>query len=289
MTILHRKSGESVLRSPQKRFSPIVLASPHSGYFYPSDFLKMVRLPISELRRSEDCFVDELFADGPDIGVPLLSALFPRCLVDVNRSPNELDPKLLKGTLPFYADVESSRVRAGIGVIPRLAASGAEIYSSKLPVFVARERLLRFYFVYHRMLRDILASTRNAFGSVILLDCHSMPSTKRPGSLAIGPDIVLGNQYGKSCSHGLIEEVERIFCASGYTVERNTPYAGGFVTNFYGKPECGYEVLQIEINRALYMNEQTFCRNRMFSKVKKDMTTLIKKVSERFLVDVAAE
>ena len=289
LSFLQRSASEIVLRTPRNQTSPVVLASPHSGRSYSSEFLRLVRVPLEELRRSEDCFVDELFVDLVADGSPFLQALFPRCLLDVNRSPLELDQRLFEDVLPYYVDGNSIRVRAGLGVIPRLASNGAEIYSRCLKIDVARQRLLTYYFPYHKILRAMLDNTREQFGQVMLLDCHSMPSLTGAVRLEQGPDIVLGNQYGRSCSSGVIDLAEDILRCSGYVVERNVPYAGAFVTRYYGRPESGYEVLQLEINRALYMNERKFSRGPSFSKVRADMKTLVTELSQAITLDQAAE
>mgnify|MGYP001168020103 FL=1 len=289
LPFLQQSASEIVLHTPRDQTSPVVLASPHSGRSYSSEFLRLARVPLAELRRSEDCFVDELFVDSVADGSPFLQALFPRCLLDVNRSPTELDQRLFEGLLPHYIDGNSIRVRAGLGVIPRLASNGAEIYSRRLKIDVARQRLLTYYFPYHKILRAMLDNTREQFGHVMLLDCHSMPSLTGAVRLEQGPDIVLGNQYGRSSSSGVIDLVEDILRCSGYVVERNVPYAGAFVTRYYGRPESGYEVLQLEINRALYMNEQKFFRGPNFSKVRADMKTLVTKLSQAITLDQAAE
>jgi len=278
-----------LLHAPDFQVSPLVIASPHSGRFYSSEFLSMVRLHKTALRRSEDCYVDELFSDARGLGAPLLCALFPRSFVDVNRSPTEIDWKIFGGALPNYVDMQSERVRSGLGVIPRLAASGAEIYPRSMPISAARQRLLTYYFPYHRMLRQLIRETRKRFGHVILLDCHSMPSRLYVGKSEPAFDIVLGDQHGRSCSSHITEQVETIFVGQGYRVARNTPYAGGFVTKHYGHPERGVDVLQVELSRALYMDEQTLRRGPGMRRVRAHMASLIKSLVNTLGVSHAAE
>lgn len=277
------------LRTPDFQTSPLVIASPHSGRVYSSEFLSMTRLDMTALRRSEDCYVEELFSDARGFGAPLLCALFPRSFVDVNRSPAEIDRKICSGVLPSYIDTRSERVRSGLGVIPRLASSGAEIYSQSLPISAVRQRLLTHYFPYHRMLRQVIRETREQFGHVTLLDCHSMPSQLYAGPSDPIFDIVLGDQYGRSCSSHVIDKVEAVFVGQGYRVVRNTPYAGGFVTKHYGSPERGVDVLQLEVSRALYMDEQTLRRGPGMLRVRAHMASLIESLVKTQSFSRAAE
>ena len=229
LPFLQRSASEIVLQTPRNQTSPVVLASPHSGRSYSSEFLRLVRVPLEELRRSEDCFVDELFADSVADGSPFLQALFPRCFLDVNRSPTELDQRLFEGLLPQYRDGNSIRVRAGLGVIPRLASNGVELYPRRLKIDVARQRLLAYYFPYHKMLRAMLDNTSEKFGRVILLDCHSMPSVGGPHDPDAGlrrADIVLGDCFASTCSEAVISIVEKSLTSMGYQVVRNKPFAG---------------------------------------------------------------
>lgn len=250
---------------PASQTLPLVVASPHSGRHYPAWFIARSRLGKAALRRSEDAFVDRLAGAAPALGAPLLTALWPRTFVDLNREPLELDPAMYATPLPGYANSRSPRVRSGLGTIPRLAASGAEIYDAPMPYGTARRRLRGLYFPYHRALRSLMRETRAAFGQALLLDCHSMPSQSAAGhnraalgGFVRGADIVLGDCHGTSCSAAVTETAEVILREAGLRVTRNTPYAGGFTTKYYGRPGDGYEALQLEINRALYMDEKRF-------------------------------
>ncbi len=227
-----------------------VFASPHSGQDYPGDFLARSVLPLRLLRRSEDAYVDALYADAPLHGAPLVRARFPRAFVDPNRAATELDPAMFTGGPPPGAWAPSSRASAGLGVIPRLAADGRAIYAGKLDYAEARARLKAYYAPYHAALSHEIERAREAFGSAIVIDCHSMPSAS-----ARGADVVLGDRFGASCARGLVAAAEAAFREAGFAVARNRPYAGGFTTEHYGRPEAGVHVLQVEINRGLYMNE----------------------------------
>jgi len=256
--------------APARQTLPLVLASPHSGSFYPAEFVASSRLDAHTLRRSEDAFVHELCAGGPALGAPLLHALFPRAYLDPNREAYELDPMMFDGPLPRHANIRSPRVIAGLGTIARMVASGADIYRGKLTVAEAEHRIDTCYRPYHQALRGLIDATRNRFGFCILLDCHSMPSGSSGQGVSEpsgGSDFVLGDCHGVSCAPVVVHTARRILTDQGYRVARNTPYAGGFTTRHYGRPAEQVHTLQIEINRRLYMDEATFDRLPAFTNV----------------------
>ncbi len=264
--------------APSHQRLPIVFASPHSGQNYPSRFIEVSRLSPLELRRSEDSFVDEIFAAAPEAGAPLLRALFPRAYVDPNREPFELDPEMFDDSLPDYANTRSPRVVAGLGTIARVVASGAEIYGRKLTFSEAMERIRGYYWPYHTALRDLVARTRQTFGFCLLIDCHSMPSKGVPGNGSVNLeriDVVLGDVFGRACSTGVSDCVEDSLTRRGYRVARNDPYSGGFVTRHYGRPGEGIHCLQIELNRRLYMDEARIRRASNFDQVCEDIAAMI--------------
>ncbi|BAE50981.1 N-formylglutamate amidohydrolase [Paramagnetospirillum magneticum AMB-1] len=266
----------AVLRvaEPPRQSVPLVFASPHSGRDYPADFVAASRLDPRMLRRSEDSFVDELYSGVVELGAPLIAALFPRAYCDPNREPYELDPAMFSGDLPEHANTRSPRVLAGLGTIARVVASGAEIYAGRLPVSEVEHRISRCYRPYHRRLKDLVDATRKAFGWSLLVDCHSMPSVGGPMDRDSGlsrVDVVLGDCFSAACSPLFTQVAEDAFTHLGYRVVRNAPYAGGFTTRHYGQPRQGSHALQIEINRALYMDEGQHCHGRDFAKVQADL------------------
>lgn len=234
---------------------PLLLSSPHSGDCYPADFLATSRLDATRIRRSEDAFVDRLFAAAPSVGAALLKANFPRAFLDVNREPYELDPRMFIGRLPAHANVRSLRVHGGLGTIARIVAENEEIYRQPMTVEAALDRISAFYFPFHNTLRGRLDALRARFGWAVLLDCHSMPSGLRAGDGARRVDVVVGDRYGSSADGLLIQAALDLFADLGFAVQRNKPYAGGYITERYGRPNDGLHVLQIEINRGLYMDE----------------------------------
>lgn len=265
------------LLAPAAQTLPLVFASPHSGSDYPAEFLALSRLDPLTLRRSEDSYVDEIFGDMPDLGAPLLRARFPRAYLDPNREPFELDPAMFEDELPAFVNTRSPRVRVGLGTIAKVVATGEDIYAKKLRVAEAMARIDRLYRPYHRALRQLVTATRDRFGTYLLVDCHSMPSGVLPPerlSRRSRTDIVLGDCHGTACHPVIIETAHRSLSAKGYAVARNTPYAGGFTTAHYGKPATGGHCLQIEICRALYMDERSFDRKPFLSQLVEDMRDL---------------
>ncbi|MBX6323312.1 MAG: N-formylglutamate amidohydrolase [Rhodospirillaceae bacterium] len=263
---------------PDPQTMPVVFASPHSGSAYPRELLEGSRLDRMALRRSEDSFVDELFADAPRHGAPLIAALFPRAFIDPNREPYELDPAMFAHDLPAYVNISSPRVAAGLGTVPRVVSSGEEIYGRKLSFAEVEERLDRFYRPYHAALRRLVAETRQRFALCLLIDCHSMPSAGWPGEPETGrdmPDVVLGDCHGTSCDGWISARVEQMLRQLGFRVSRNAPYSGGFVTQHYGRPSEQVHALQIEINRALYMDESRLVRSAGFDPLREKMARLI--------------
>jgi N-formylglutamate amidohydrolase len=244
---------------PARVSSAFVYASPHSGTYYPPDFVAASALDFALLRRSEDSFVDELFAAAPGFGSPLLRCRYARVYLDVNREPYELDPTMFEDELPPHTNTTSLRVAGGLGTIARMVADGAEVYRSKLQFAEAEKRVQRVYQPYHQALGELLTRARDSFGCAVVIDCHSMPSTGVGREHSHGrhrPDVVLGDRFGTACAPALIDRVHQLFANLGYAVSRNTPYAGGFTTHHYGRPAQNVHALQIEINRGLYMDEE---------------------------------
>lgn len=252
---------------PRAHEAPFVFCSPHSGRVYTERFLAQSRLDARALRKSEDCYVDELLSGVTVLGAPLIAARFPRAYVDVNREPYELDPDLFDGPLPAFANTQSVRVVGGLGTIARIVADNEEIYPGRLQVGVALERIELLYKPFHAALAGLLEETRRRFGIAILIDCHSMPSAPVGQPAASRPDFVLGDRFGASCDVKLTRFVKDTIAATGHEVHTNRPYAGGFITEHYGRPGRGFHALQLEINRALYLNEATFERTSGFMRL----------------------
>jgi len=261
-----------ILRLPEQQTVPLVFASPHSGRDYPAAFVADARLDALSLRRSEDSFVDELFAAAPSYGAPLLCATFPRAFCDPNREAWELDPAMFDDTLPDWVNTSSARVGAGLGTIARVVASGEAIYRRKLRFAEAESRVQTYWQPYHDRLTELIAATRAQFGVCLLIDCHSMPACGPRGGAC---DFVLGDAHATTCAPPAIQLVERVLGGLGYRVRRNDPYAGGYVTRHYGRPREGVHALQIEIARPLYMDEARIQKLARFETVQRDVTRLI--------------
>ena len=248
------------LAEPRVQRTPLVFCSPHSGRVYPRSLLASSRLDAHTLRKSEDCYVDELFAGVVAHGAPMISARFPRAFVDANREPYELDPELFVERPPAFANTQSVRVVGGLGTIPRIVADGEEIYAERIPLALGLERIELLYRPFHSMLTGMIEQTRRRFGMAVLIDCHSMPSTNSGQPNSQRPHFVIGDRFGASCDQRLTRLVRDCLTGLGYDVQLNRPYAGGFITEHYGKPTARIHALQIEINRALYLDESSLER-----------------------------
>ena len=243
--------------APQNRTTSVVFASPHSGRNYPDAFLRRTVLNEREIRTSEDAFVDQLFRAVPEHGAPLLTAHAPRAFLDLNRAPEELDPALIEGVRRMS---HNPRVASGLGVIPRVVANGRAIYRGKLTLIEAQRRLADYWRPYHDQLQSLLDENLRSFQEAILIDCHSMPHEAIDSVSATGvehPQIVLGDRFGAAADQGIVERIEAAFAGAGLRVARNSPFAGAYTAEHYGRPSRGQHVIQVEINRALYMDEKT--------------------------------
>lgn len=255
------------LYPPATETSCAVFSSPHSGADYAAAFQGGTLLDPLQLRSSEDAFVDELFAAAPLFGAPLLAARVPRACLDLNRAPEDLDPAVIAGASRRFLN---PRIAAGLGVIPRVVAEGRPIMRGKLSLAEAQRRIGAYWHPYHARLRELLAERRARFGMAILFDCHSMPRDALAGAVAnLGhrPNVILGDRFGAACDRWLVEAASEMFTAQGFVVARNAPFAGGYITQSYGRPGLGVQALQIEIDRSLYMDEARIERRADFAEV----------------------
>jgi N-formylglutamate deformylase len=270
-----------IIYQPVQQTAPLVFASPHSGRNYLPEFQQSTRLDPSGLRRSEDSFVDELFGLAPMHGAPLIAATFPRAYCDPNREAWELDPTMFDDILPGWVNTTSARVGAGLGTIARIVGSGETIYRGKLSFSDAAARIHSCWEPYHLGLSNLINATRQRFGACLLIDCHSMPGQSGLGRGAEhGPDFVLGDAHGTTCSPRVTRRVEAVLTGFGYQVRRNDPYAGGYVTRHYGRPRERVHALQIEIARGLYMDEARFERAGAFETIRQHLGELAADLAE---------
>ncbi|MEQ1648148.1 MAG: N-formylglutamate amidohydrolase [Hyphomicrobiaceae bacterium] len=252
---------------PAQQTTPLVFSSPHSGRTYAHGFQADTILSPHALRKSEDAYVDLLYANVVYRGAPLLAARFPRAYLDANREPNELDPQLIEGALPETANTQSARVIGGLGVIPRVVADGEPIYRHKIPLAVAEARLRYLYQPFHECLAALVQTTAETFGAACLIDCHSMPSAAGGNPQTRRPHFIIGDRFGTSCAPKLTQLVARVLTDEGFDVQLNRPYAGGFITEHYGRPANGIHALQIEINRGLYLDENRIVPSANFTTI----------------------
>lgn len=258
--------------------APVIFASPHSGSLYPDDMQAALCVPLLDVRRTEDAFVDELFSAAPGRGAGLMAARYGRSVVDLNRDPHELDASMFSDGPPRACALPTARVEAGLGCLPRVGARGEAIYARPLLRAEGEARLTHVHDAYHGHLASRLDDMRREYGFALLIDCHSMPSVQ-PGRRNLC-DIVLGDRFGSSADTRLMARIERSFRAHGFTVARNAPYAGGYTTRRYGRPRRGVHALQVEINRGLYMDEQRITRAAGFSRLKDALSLVISDIIE---------
>ena len=252
--------------------TPVIFASPHSGRIYPDDMMAAAALDAQAIRRSEDAFVDQLVEAAPAAGAALITANFARAYIDVNREAFELDPAMFADELPDFARIRTARVAAGLGAIAKVVSEGQEIYSRKLTYAEARLRIEGAHQPYHAALASLIAEAQAAHGLAILVDWHSMPSMAARS--AGGCDMVLGDRFGAACAEELTALAERELEDRGYRVIRNPPYAGGYTTEHYGRPARRVHALQIELNRGLYLDEETLTPTAGFGHLKADIEGL---------------
>ena len=279
------------LTRPIRQETSVVFASPHSGRDYPPAFLAAAQLGAQALRSSEDAFVDQLFDAAPRFGAPLLAARVPRAYIDLNRAADELDASVIEG---ISRAQHNPRVSSGLGVIPRVVSGGRAIYRGKLSIAEAEHRLRDCWHPYHQTLRSLLEATLADFGEAILIDCHSMPheaieSHVRPGTPR--PDVVLGDRFGAASGQDIVDRIESAFVSAGLRVARNSPFAGAYITQAYGRPSRGQHVIQVEIDRGLYMDETTIAPLPDFADFRRLLTGVISDITSigRVSLPLAAE
>ncbi|MHA7898885.1 MAG: N-formylglutamate amidohydrolase [Henriciella sp.] len=284
----HTRTQESwpdayTLSRSERVVAPVIFASPHSGQVYPQSMRELLSVPLSDLQRTEDAFVDELYASASDQGGILLSATYARGFVDLNRDARELDASMFHNGLPRMAGMPSARVKAGLGCLPRVGASGRDIYTQPISREDGQFRLEAVHDRYHEVLQQEIDALKPDWSDIFVIDCHSMPS-RQPGRSNL-PDIVLGDRFGSSCSAKLTSLVERHFRREGLSVTRNAPYAGGYTTRRYGRPRRGVHVLQIELNRSLYMNELDVLKSHGFERTRSQIDQLINQILQFAIVE----
>ncbi|MEM6579051.1 MAG: N-formylglutamate amidohydrolase [Pseudomonadota bacterium] len=268
------------LAKPKRRTTSVVFASPHSGRNYPWTFMRRSDLDELAVRSSEDAFVDDLFADAPRHGAPLIKAGAPRAYVDLNRAADELDPALIEGV---RKNGHNPRVASGLGVIPRVVSNGRVIYKGKIPLAEAKRRLDSFWHPYHSELKAQLDQAFAMFGQSILIDCHSMPHEAMDSIARSGmrrPEIVLGDRFGAAAGDIIVDRIEQAFASAGLVVTRNTPFAGAYIAQHYGRPASGRHAVQIEIDRSLYMNERLIKPNGNFAAFKNLLDSIIPQLAD---------
>ena len=268
------------LKLPERRTTCVVFSSPHSGRKYPASFLRASILDQRTIRTSEDAFVDVLLEDVTGFGAPLISAIAPRAFVDLNRAADELDPALVEGVRPI---AHNPREASGLGVIPRVVAGGKAIYSGKLSRAEAEGRIEEWWRPYHDRLHALMEDTRDAFGEAILIDMHSMPHEAIDAMTVSGvrrPDVVIGDRFGAAAAPEIVGRIEAAFESAGLKVMRNSPFAGAYITQAYGRPGRRQHVVQVEIDRSLYMNERDIRPNGNFQGFRRLLSGVLSQIAD---------
>jgi N-formylglutamate deformylase len=267
------------IRGPAAAAIPLVLDSPHSGKAFPADFGAAVSE--AELREGEDSYVDELYAAAPDMGVPLLVALWPRTYLDPNRHAGDVDLDLIEGAWPGEYR-PSGKAKVGKALIWRTLEDGRPIYSGRLSPEIVAGRIESFHKPYHQAIQKLLSETRARFGRVYHINCHSMRAVagkqSEDGEGHERADFVLGDRDGTTCEPRFTEFVRGALAGMGYRVKVNDPYKGVELVRAYSDPQAGRHSLQIEINKRLYMDEATFAKNNGFGKLQQNLSTLLTEI-----------
>ena len=268
------------IRDPKVLLSPIVFASPHSGRDYSDDFLKSSVLDGRVIRSSEDAHVDQLIDFVPEMGAPLLLAKVPRAYVDMNRAADELDPALINDV---QSRAQNARITSGLGVIPRVVSNARAIYRGKLSKQDALARIDQYWTPYHLALKRLLARAHDRFGYSLLMDMHSMPhdAVAHLGNSNKRIEVVLGDRYGSSADIALGDLIEKAFENNGFRVSRNVPFAGAYITQHYGQPEQSKHVVQVEIDRTLYLDEGSVKPSENFEVMKTRLRGVLGEVIEQ--------
>ncbi len=260
---------------PQRRDTAVIFSSPHSGRAYTPAFLAQSVLDSRSIRSSEDAFVELLIDNAPTFGAPLIMAQAPRAFIDLNRAVDELDPSVIEGVA---RGMHNPRVSSGLGIIPRVVANGRAIYSGKIPLAEAQGRINRFWHPYHTALRRLIDQSHAGFGEAILIDVHSMPheaieAHARPGQPK--PEVVLGDRFGAAAGRDVMDRVEAAFVGAGLRVVRNAPFAGAYITQAYGRPQQSQHVVQVELDRSLYLDEARVEPSRDFTSFRALMSGVV--------------
>ena len=270
-----RIPGVLYIKRSNGNSAPVVFDSPHSGAEYPEDFDCIA--PMEVVRKSEDAFVDELYAAVPECGANLQAALFPRAYIDPNRSLMDIDPELIEEPWPDPL-APSEKTRLGHGLIWRLCPPDYALYDRKLRTNEVRKRIDTYWRPYHCALRDMLDIAQQRFGQVWHINCHSMPAAGVPQQPGTGNggriDFVLGDRDGTTCDPEFTDLVAATLRGFGYRVRVNDPYKGVELVRAHSDPAKGRHSLQIEINRALYMNELSLERADGFGALYANLTRL---------------
>lgn len=231
---------------------PILVSSPHSGRYYPPQLIKDICISLNELRFMEDLFTDELCENAINYGATLIKANYARAYIDLNRPQHSLDVKLIDG---IKTNAYCPYSRAGIGLIARLVHKDINIYRKKIPIIDVEARINNIHIPYHGFINNKIETFKNNFSKALLIDVHSMPKD------ALGTnqcDIIIGNFHSRSANLKTTNIIIDFFKSKGLKTRLNQPYAGGYITQTHAKTHENINAVQIEVNRALYANQEKY-------------------------------
>lgn len=245
------------LSGPEPSALPILIAVPHAGRAYPAPLLDRMRHPSFAPLRLEDRHVDRLaWAVAEETGASLLVAHAPRAMIDLNRAPDDVDWEMFgRGAVKdngVGSYTPGRRSRSGLGLIPRRLPGLGELWKRRHDEADLAARIVGVHEPYHACLAAELTALRERWGAALLVDIHSMPSLARVAGQPAA-EFVLGDRFGAGCHGSLIADAFVHFADHGRLAAHNRPYAGGYVLERHAAPGRGIHALQIEIDRASYL------------------------------------
>ncbi len=271
MDNVFRKKPFTIIEPKNLKY-PIIISSPHSGRHYPDSFLDKAVVDINDLRKLEDIFVDKIVSFiAKELSIPCISSVFSRSYVDLNRDVNEIDKNMISEDYINNNLNHSIKVKSGFGLFPKKTLKNQNIYDESLSCKEIDYRIKEIYLPWHTKLLELLEKTINSFGKVLLLDFHSMPSNPfKTINTIIAPEICISDLNGDSAKKIYMEKLKENLLSLNYNVKENYPFSGGYIARNYSNIK-NVSVIQIEIRRDIYVNEDKLILNHGFDKLKRDM------------------
>lgn len=221
---------------------PIVISSPHSGTFFPPEVADQLKPEHVATPDDTDWFIHKLYDFAPAMGITMISANYNRWVIDLNRNPN---------SAPLYNDG-----RVITGLVPTTNFNGEHLYKGQIPSQEeVNRRLDAYYKPYHQKVAELLQATKAEFGKALLFDAHSIRKVVPGIREEAFPDLILGDNDGKSADKAIIETAFSALKSDGYDLQHNHPFKGGYITRSFGQPSDNVHALQLEMAKTNYMND----------------------------------